>query len=261
MALVITDRVRFASAAVGTAKYPVNGPDLGYLTPGQAGLAAGTLSTWLAQTADRATWELFEGTVTADGYVTRDTIISTSNRAASTAAISWPSGSVQVVSLVLHSRRVLYLDQSGKIPASTVPVLGLDSIPNLHFGANGNWTGSFDLKTNDPAGVFDIPIPTGCMGFNGTVWALAEMTTADSATACVNVRCFDAANNIQFDFVIAKGSAHGTAGRYANFSGGFTFYNGPYPAGWRLGFYIFKNLPVGPFLMKEVVANVLFLNR
>jgi hypothetical protein len=112
--------IRVLTTTTGTGTYSVGNSPAGYLDPFAGGMTSGDRSTWRCESEDSATWELFEGVLTAGSpsTISRARIIRTSS--GGTTAISWPSGTKRITQ-VISPDRTAFLDTTGKLPSEILP--------------------------------------------------------------------------------------------------------------------------------------------
>lgn len=139
--------IRVLTTTTGTGTYAVGNSPAGYLDPFASGMSSGDRSTWRCESEDSASWELFEGVLTAGSpsTISRARIIRTSS--GGTTAISWPSGTKRITQ-VISPDRTAFLGTDGLLPAATIPsrsslgtaawsgVVALNTSPSLLAGVN-----------------------------------------------------------------------------------------------------------------------------
>jgi hypothetical protein len=113
---------RCLTTTTGTGTYALGNTPAGYLDPFTAGMASGDRSTWRCESEDGATWEHFEGVLTAGSpsTISRARIIKTSS--GGTSAISWPAGTKRITN-VISPDRTAFLDSNGLLPPEILPAL------------------------------------------------------------------------------------------------------------------------------------------
>lgn len=100
--------VRVTTTTGGTGALQIAGSAPGYLEPFAAGGLSGRTYSWRRESEDGATWEVFDGTLTAasPATISRDVVWETSTGNA--VAINWPAGTVTYVTCVALAEHLVY---------------------------------------------------------------------------------------------------------------------------------------------------------
>ncbi|MBO1078098.1 hypothetical protein [Roseomonas haemaphysalidis] len=207
----LLDRVRVATVSGGTGALTIGAAPSGYLTPSQAGAQSGRRYTWLCETEDGVTWEVFEGVYTAGSPQTISRNRTIRNSSGGTSAVNFDAGSTKRITCVAVSDRLPYYDSDGKLPGAAIPrrvvLMGAD------------WNGSVNLTTSDTAFVV-VGLALDTKAFKITVQARLESGSATATTVSLTALLRDAGDTTTTATLdLGRAIVHSANSRYVTLTG------------------------------------------
>jgi hypothetical protein len=159
----LLDKVRIATTTTGTGAYSVGAAPVGYLDPFLAAAVSGQRYSWLCESEDGATWEVFEGIITSGSPATisRNRIVR--NSSGGTTAVNWTAGTKRITCVGIADRLVT-LDTDGKVPVGQVPAPLMTQLlmPSPNFVPHNTTTllqwGETGVNTLGVAGVYGFTL-------------------------------------------------------------------------------------------------------
>ncbi|MEO5330560.1 MAG: hypothetical protein H7839_00945 [Magnetococcus sp. YQC-5] len=206
--LTFADRVKENATVTGTSAYTLAGAVAGFQSFGSA-FSDGARLQYCAESGTQ--WEVGEGTFnsasinSANGTVSRDTVLSSSN---SGAVVNWPSGSVKIFCIVASSAIQRSTNQ-GLVVTTPGTLVALDgntrwyAQQNIRFSSMDAWVGGpsaesdiqFTIRKNSAlalsgsivSGAFRMLSIEISLSMNAEDWLTLDITQVGAATPGKNL--------------------------------------------------------------------------